>query len=236
MLNLKDYSFLLNDMNISIDLILRILIGAFLGGAIGLERELRSKGAGFRTHFLVALGSALLAVVSCYGFLAFKRANPEINFDPSRLAAQIVSGIGFIGAGIIIFQKNVVHGLTTAAGLWVASAIGIACGMKCYDLAVVATILVLVVLEATYFFNLRLDRRSMVLSIASADRKQIEDLVSTLESEGVKILSSEIEYHNGEKGQSYKTTMEIGVRKEGYEKRVLELLEGMDVSFILNSK
>ncbi len=76
----------------------------------------------------------------------------------------------------------------------------------------------------------------MVLSIASADRKQIEDLVSTLESEGVKILSSEIEYHNGEKGQSYKTTMEIGVRKEGYEKRVLELLEGMDVSFILNSK
>ena len=99
-----------------IDLTIRLSLALLLGGAIGIEREYRAKEAGFRTHFLVALGSALFCVVSQYGFGIDLK-------DSSRVAAQVVSGIGFLGAGTIIFQKNVVRGLTTAAGLWVTAAI-----------------------------------------------------------------------------------------------------------------
>ena len=97
-----------------VDLTIRLSLALALGGAIGIEREYRAKEAGFRTHFLVALGSALFCVVSQYGF------GFELK-DSSRVAAQVVSGIGFLGAGTIIFQKNVVRGLTTAAGLWVTA-------------------------------------------------------------------------------------------------------------------
>lgn len=114
--------------NISnMEYILRIIIAAILGGAIGLEREYRAKEAGFRTHFLVGLGSALFMVISQYGFGDALNAF-HTSFDPSRIASQVVTGIGFIGAGTIIFQKHMVKGLTTAAGLWVTSAIGLTAG------------------------------------------------------------------------------------------------------------
>ena len=131
------------------EFILRIFVAALLGGAIGLEREYRAKEAGFRTHFLVALGSALFMIVSAYGFDGV-----------SRVAAQVVSGIGFIGAGTIIFQKNenAVRGLTTAAGLWVTAAIGLACGGGLYVLAAAATFLVLVGLEAFNFILHKFDK------------------------------------------------------------------------------
>jgi putative Mg2+ transporter-C (MgtC) family protein len=134
--------------------VLTIFVGAILGGAIGLEREYRSKEAGFRTHFLVGLGSALFMVLSMHGFDGFE-AQPGviIQRDPARMAAQVVSGIGFIGAGTIIFQKNVVKGLTTAAGLWVTSAIGMTAGVGMYGVAVAATILVLICLEGSDFLH-----------------------------------------------------------------------------------
>ena len=115
-----------------LEFILRIFVAALLGGIIGLEREYRAKEAGFRTHFLVALGSALFMIVSAYGFEG-AMLTPEHRWDVSRVASQVVSGIGFIGAGTIIFHKseNVVRGLTTAAGLWVTAAIGLACGGAC---------------------------------------------------------------------------------------------------------
>lgn len=137
----------------TLEFILRLLCAALLGGLIGLEREYRSKEAGFRTHFLVALGSALFMIVSAYGFsdVVFTEGT---RIDVSRIAAQVVSGIGFIGAGTIIFQKseNVVRGLTTAAGLWVTAAIGLACGGGMYALASIATLLVLLGLEAFNFW------------------------------------------------------------------------------------
>ena len=109
------------------EFILRIFIAALLGSLIGLEREYRSKEAGFRTHFLVAMGSALFMIVSAYGFQEAMGDDDLQRWDVSRVAAQVVSGIGFIGAGTIIFRKdeNVVSGLTTAAGLWVTAAIGL---------------------------------------------------------------------------------------------------------------
>jgi len=146
-------------MDMTWDFILRIFVAALLGGVIGLEREYRAKEAGFRTHFLVALGSALFMVVSAYGFEGAMQT-PEHRWDVSRVAAQVVSGIGFIGAGTIIFHKseNVVRGLTTAAGLWVTAAIGLACGGGLYILSIASTILVLAGLEAFNFILHKFDR------------------------------------------------------------------------------
>ncbi len=137
------------------EFILRIFVAALLGGLIGLEREYRAKEAGFRTHFLVALGSALFMIVSAYGFADVEMTEAH-RWDVSRIAAQVVSGIGFIGAGTIIFRKseNIVVGLTTAAGLWVTAAIGLACGGGMYILAIGSTLMVLFGLEAfNYFLN-----------------------------------------------------------------------------------
>ena len=142
----------------TLDFILRLFVAALLGGIIGLEREYREKAAGLRTHFLVALGSALFMIVSAYGFDG-ALTNSQMRLDVSRISAQVVSGIGFIGAGTIIFQKNSVHGLTTAACVWVTAAIGLTCGAGMYLLAVSATLLVLIGLEAfNYLLNI-LDKR-----------------------------------------------------------------------------
>ncbi len=141
----------------TLDFILRIFVAAILGGIVGLEREYRDKAAGFRTHFLVALGSALFMIISAYGFEG-ALVSTEHRLDVSRIAAQVVSGIGFIGAGTIIFQKNAIHGLTTAAGVWVTAAIGLTCGAGMYVLAAAATFLVLLGLEAFNFFLHKFNR------------------------------------------------------------------------------
>ena len=149
------------------EFILRIFVAALLGGLIGLEREYRAKEAGFRTHFLVALGSALFMIVSAYGFADVPmRGDGAMRWDVSRIAAQVVSGIGFIGAGTIIFRKteNVVVGLTTAAGVWVTAAIGLACGGGMYVLAIAATILVLAGLEAFNLFLHKFDKHRNINS------------------------------------------------------------------------
>ena len=143
------------------EFILRIFCAAVLGGLIGLEREYRAKEAGFRTHFLVALGSAVFMIVSAYGFSDVHMDGMTSRWDVSRIAAQVVSGIGFIGAGTIIFRKaeNIVSGLTTAAGLWVTAAIGLACGGGMYILSIATTLMVLLGLEAFNFFLRKIDKK-----------------------------------------------------------------------------
>jgi putative Mg2+ transporter-C (MgtC) family protein len=125
--------------------LLRLALAAALGGLIGVEREIREREAGLRTHLLVALGSALFTIVSAYGFHAFLASGQSVvRADPTRIAAQIVTGIGFLGAGAIIRQGLSVRGLTTAATLWVVAAIGLAAGAGYYSAAVFTTALVLV--------------------------------------------------------------------------------------------
>ena len=125
--------------------LLRVLIAAALGGAVGIERELREREAGFRTHMLVSIGSALFTLVSAYGFHDFLvHGGAVVRADPTRIAAQIVTGIGFLGAGAIIRQGLSVRGLTTAATLWVVAAIGMAAGAGYYSAAVITTAVVLV--------------------------------------------------------------------------------------------
>ena len=139
----------LNNMDtMTTEFIIRILVATVLGAVIGLDREYRTKAAGFRTHVLVALGSALFMIISVHGFDDLPKDQMTLRMDPARIAAQVVTGIGFIGAGTIIFQKNVVKGLTTAAGLWVTAAVGMACGVGMYTLAAVSTVIVLLCFEA----------------------------------------------------------------------------------------
>jgi putative Mg2+ transporter-C (MgtC) family protein len=124
--------------------LLRVVVAAGLGGLVGLERELRDREAGFRTHLLVSVGSCLFTLVSAYGFHEFLVGGGNIvRTDPTRIAAQIVTGVGFLGAGAIIRQGFSVRGLTTAATLWVVAAIGMASGAGYYSAAVITTALVL---------------------------------------------------------------------------------------------
>ena len=118
---------------------LRLAVAAGLGGAVGLERELRERQAGLRTHLVVCVGAALFTLVSAYGFRDVVEQG-RIVVDPTRIAAQIVSGIGFLGAGAIIRQGLSVRGLTTAATLWLVAAIGMAVGAGFYSGAVIATL------------------------------------------------------------------------------------------------
>ena len=141
------------------DLILRLFLGGMMGGVIGLEREFRAKEAGLRTHFIVALGSALFMIISQFAFSG--------RYDAARVAAQVVSGIGFIGAGVIIFQKNVVRGVTTAAGLWVAAAIGLACGAGMYWLAGAATLMTVICLETMHLVHRYVAEKMVEVTLSS---------------------------------------------------------------------
>ncbi len=127
------------------EMTVRLLVAAALGSIIGLERERLSWTAGLRTHMLVAVGSALIMIVSAYGFAEALR-NEHTVLDPSRVAAQVVSGIGFLGAGAILLRGEVVRGLTTAASLWAVAAIGLAAGGGMYVAATVATAIILLIL------------------------------------------------------------------------------------------
>jgi putative Mg2+ transporter-C (MgtC) family protein len=143
-----------------LEVVLRVGLAAALGGAIGLERELREREAGLRTHLLVSVGAALFTMVSAYAWTDWRFSTPQgLVFDPTRIAAQVVSGIGFLGAGAIIRQGLSVRGLTTAATLWVVAAIGMAAGVGYYEAAVVTTALVLLSLWPLRILAYRLSAR-----------------------------------------------------------------------------
>ena len=135
--------------------VLRLLLAAVLGLGIGLEREERYRTAGMRTHTLVCMAAALLMLVSSYGFTTVVNATHTIVLNPSRIAAQVVSGVGFLGAGAIILHKDAVHGLTTAASVWLVAGIGLACGCGLYTLAIVTTGLALGTLRGLKLFERR---------------------------------------------------------------------------------
>jgi len=128
------------------DIVVRLLAATVLGAIIGIERERAEHAAGLRTHALVSLGAALFMIISAYGFAPV--LGEHVILDPSRIAAQVASGIGFLGAGTIILRREIVRGLTTAASVWTVAAIGLACGGAMYLAAVAASVLVLVVLAA----------------------------------------------------------------------------------------
>ncbi|EBP3058387.1 MgtC/SapB family protein [Salmonella enterica] len=152
------------DTSIITDLLIRIALAGLLGGLIGIERQLRAKEAGLRTHVLVGIGSAMFMIVSKYGFADIIREN-HVDLDPSRIAAQVVSGMGFLGAGTIIIQKQIVKGLTTAAGMWVTAAIGLVIGSGLYEIGIYGAFLTLIVLEVFRQFSNRLLNHHCILQM-----------------------------------------------------------------------
>lgn len=139
-----------------LDFALRILVAAFCGGFIGLEREKRYKNAGIRTHIIVAVTSALMMIVSKYGF--FDVVNLEglrLQADASRIAAGVVAGMGFLGAGAIFVKKDSIVGLTTAAGLWATVGVGLAVGCGMYSICVFSTIVILLIQKILHTFHMR---------------------------------------------------------------------------------
>lgn len=190
-----------------LEMVWRLLLAALLGGLIGAERERRgNQGAGLRTHALVCTGSALVMIVSTFGFMSVLTAG-KIVLDPSRVAAQVVSGVGFLGAGIIIFRKNAVRGLTTAASIWAVAAIGLAAGAGLYISAVSATVIMSLILtvvkkmERRFFPQRQLNR----LTIEIADSSRTRIVSEKLKMIGLKVVNMSVKHMKG----SSKTVIKV---------------------------
>lgn len=206
------------------DFALRLLVAGLMGVLIGLEREYRAKEAGYRTHFLVALGSCLMMIVSQYGFTDVLEAD-LVRLDPSRIAAQVVSGIGFIGAGTIILQKQVVRGLTTAAGIWATGGIGLAIGAGMYAIGVTATLLALVGLELLSHFFKSLGMRNLVLEFNTENRDIISDVSAFFNDRNYIVVSYEMKETPLEAGQIlYRVSMVIKAKKMNEEGLLLLMM------------
>jgi len=184
----------------NVEMIWRLLLAAVLGGLIGAEREQSYRGAGLRTHALVATAAALVIIVSAYGFNEVL-APGRIVLDPSRVAAQVVTGIGFLGAGIIIFRKNAVRGLTTAASIWAVAAVGLAAGAGLYIVAVAATSILSFILigvkkiEKTFFTQKHMDTLTIQLNTT-----RIRSVTDKLKRENLKVLTMTVQANK--QGQS----------------------------------
>ena len=171
--------------------ILRLIMAGVFGGIIGLNREYRAKEAGYRTHFLVSLGSALLMIVSQYAFIDLARID-GYSVDPGRIAAQVVSGIGFLGAGTIILHKRFVRGLTTAAGIWATAGIGLASGAGMYTISIASTILTLIGLEALGMIFKQVGMRNSALVLSTSKPEEIKKTIDLLVSHRYLIISYEM--------------------------------------------
>ena len=192
------------------DLLLRLGAATVLGAAIGIERERRERAAGFRTHALVCVASALIMIVSTYGF------PPDVgeSLDPSRIAAQVVSGIGFLGAGVIIFRKNTVRGLTTAASIWAVSGVGLAVGGGLYLAGAAGTAFLLLIqgglspIERKLFAH-HSRRHRMLLTVAHSTVvfSEIQHIASS--SPGFRLLSLDFDLDEVSGSDVVELTLEV---------------------------
>ncbi|HEX6964343.1 MAG TPA: MgtC/SapB family protein [Gemmatimonadaceae bacterium] len=169
------------------EVLARLILAAVLGAVVGLERERRNRAAGLRTHAMVGMASALVMIVSAFGF-ADALGRSAVVLDPSRVAAQVVSGIGFLGAGVIIFRRNEARGLTTAASIWTVAAIGLATGGGLYVPALVTTILalgILAVLKPLERYLFARDRRTRLTLVIDRRTASMLAIESAMEAAGV---------------------------------------------------
>lgn len=178
--------------------VLRMALALALGALVGAERQRGDHAAGMRTHALVCLGSTLFMLVSAYAFPELTQASGG-RVDPTRIAAQVVSGIGFLGAGMIFTQRNVIRGLTTAAGLWVVAAIGLGIGAGLYLVAVGGTILMLVVLAIlkpleAHLFN----HKSRIVIRVAPHAGQVGTIREALQANGIRPRTILISPHAGD--------------------------------------
>ena len=211
-------------MMLNVDFMLRLLVAGILGAIIGLDREYRAKEAGYRTHFLVSLGSALIMIVSQYGFQEIIKEN-SVTLDTSRVAAQVVSGIGFIGAGTIILQKQIVRGLTTAAGIWATAGIGLAVGAGMYAIGIATTVLTLIGLELLSYIFKSVGMKSSMIAFSTNNKDTLKQIADRFNSKDYMIVSYEMQtLHPGEM-ESYQVTMVIKSKRNNDEGHLLSLMQ-----------
>lgn len=183
-------------------ILLRLSLAAILGAIVGIERERKDWAAGLRTHMMVCVGAALTMIVSAFGFRDILGTTAVV-LDPSRVAAQVISGIGFIGAGTILFlRQEVIRGLTTAAGLWTVAAIGLAAGGGMYFAAGTATVVVLIILWVMKPVERRLFSKFRAHFIRIEAESGAEGSIASaldhlLKSEGFEVYNLSIEKGNG---------------------------------------
>lgn len=211
-------------MLLNLDFVLRLLVAGILGAIIGLDREYRAKEAGYRTHFLVSLGSALIMIVSQYGFQEIIKEN-SVTLDPSRVAAQVVSGIGFIGAGTIIFQKQIVRGLTTAAGIWATAGIGLAVGAGMYTISIAATLLTLAGLELLSLIFKSIGMKSSMVTFSTPNEASLKELSKRFNSKDYVIVSYNMERQGQGDSVNFQVTMVIKSKKSHDEGHLLQLMQ-----------
>ena len=215
--------------------LIRVLVATLCGGAIGLERTKRLKEAGIRTHCLVCCASALIMIVSKYAFADLSVGDAfffgDRGADPARIAAQVVSGIGFIGAGTIIFNHQIVRGLTTAASLWATAGIGLTAGAGMSWLALAATILTLVALEGLSLVFRSLGSRRMVVVFSASDRTGVADTLDRIRTDGYMVVSYEVVPQVvGGDGITYRVTMVVKAKPGSDNNQLLALLrENTDI-------
>ena len=207
--------------------IIRLLLATFLGAVIGFEREYHAKEAGVRTHLLVALGSCLFMIISVYGF-DFMLDQDHVSFDPSRIASQVVTGIGFIGAGTIILQKQMVRGLTTAAGLWVTAAIGLACGNGMYIIAAVTTVIVLVSLGLINVYLPYFSQKERHITFLAEDYEVMTEILDRLRQEKITVLNYELHKDAEENDGKMLVSLEIRMKRYDNVKGITSILKNFE--------
>ena len=177
--------------------LIAILLSVILCGIIGIEREWRGRSAGLRTHLLVGLGSCVIMIISIYGFPALFTEDKR---DVARLAAQIVTGVGFLGAGAIIHRNDGIKGLTTAGTIWIVMAIGIACGSFNFIIAVITTLVILFVLTIFRKVEAKMNNKKMILVVtAPVDKPVLAKILEISKEYGAntKTLSTDLVNNNG---------------------------------------
>lgn len=209
------------------DTAIRLVMALVLGGMIGLEREQNNHAAGFRTHILVCIGSALIMMLSIYGFADFVN-EPNVRMDPARLAAQVVSGIGFLGAGVILRNGFSVMGLTTAASLWVVAAIGLAVGAGFYFAAGISTVIVIFSLwllnKIELRFIKRIEPRQVIIQMKDSARS-LSEISELCETRGAEVRNIRVSQSYDEKERPddwFTLEMSIKMKKS---KKILKLIE-----------
>lgn len=207
------------------EFVLRLFLAGVMGAAIGLEREFRAKEAGFRTHFLVALGSALLMIVSQWGFQTSEGVAGTRHADVARVAAQIVSGIGFLGAGTIIVQKHSVRGLTTAAGLWVAAGIGMAIGGGLYLVGSVATAMALLGLELFQYLFRNIKPVYVIMEFSTKNRDRLINVTNSINEHGCKVVQCAVKNKFADDTEHLSVTMHIRAHPHSIETQLYPLMQ-----------
>jgi putative Mg2+ transporter-C (MgtC) family protein len=193
-----------------------------------LDREYRAKEAGYRTHLLVSLGSALMMIVSQYGFTEVIEKIDIARYDPARVAAQVVTGIGFIGAGTIILHRQVVRGLTTAAGIWATAGIGLAVGAGMYVLGIVTAVLTLVGLELLPYLLKDFSMKSSLVEFQTHKEETLHKLSKLFNSKNFVVVSYQMEEKNKEGEIVYVVSMLIKSKKSTTEGGIMALFTPYD--------